>query len=65
MTSKSICRFPKALWIILIVVGVLVSLTVIGSLIGVPLVIVGVILASQKDVYWVCNQCHFKEKKHQ
>ena len=40
------------------------SQAVVGAIIGVPLAIAGFILMSKKDVFWVCNKCGYKVKKH-
>ncbi|MFH1360422.1 MAG: DUF5362 family protein [Candidatus Omnitrophota bacterium] len=64
MNSRYLGTGNKVVVFLLVAIGVLASLTVIGAIIGVPLVIFGLKIGSKKEYFWVCDKCKYKIKKH-
>ncbi len=64
MTGQEIASVNRFIVYFLIGIGVLFTMTVIGSIIGVPLIMFALKLGSKKNVYWVCDKCQAKIIKH-
>ena len=62
MHTTDVKKFPNILGYIIIGIGVLVSLTILGALIGVPMVILGLKMNSTVEHLWLCEKCRYKEK---
>ena len=64
MGSKNVKKHNKIVVYFLIGLGILLSLTIIGAIVGVPLVILGLKMGSASDYCWVCEKCGTTIKKH-
>lgn len=64
MSTQKIFQHNRGLSITLIVLGVLISLTIVGTLIGVPMAIAGVVMMSKSKLYWICPKCGDKKEKY-
>ena len=62
MHTKDVKKHGRAKVIFLIIIGGLFCLTVIGALIGVPIIIFAVRLGSETEHRWVCEKCGYQEK---
>ena len=63
MHSKDIKTHNKFVIGLLMTIGVLLSITVIGALLGVPIIIYALKLNAASERYWVCEKCGEKIKK--
>lgn len=63
MGTKIFKTHSKILTLGIISIAVLLCLTIVGSIIGVPLVIFGIHLGSKQEYYWVCDKCGLRVRK--
>ena len=64
MRTKEFNKHSRILTAVIITVGVLFSLTIIGILVGMPLIVFALHLGSQTEYSWVCEKCGEKASKH-
>ena len=65
MRSKAFRVYSRALIISMIVFGVILSLTIVGILIGMPLIILAMHMGTKEKFFWVCEKCNDRIDKHQ
>ena len=63
MHSKIFKKHSKFLIIILVIIGIVFSVTIVGILIGMPLLLVALNLSQEEEYFWVCDKCHLKLSK--
>jgi len=57
MRPKAFKHYSPILTVGLIVLGVIFSVTIIGVLLGIPLIVLALHLGSKEDYFWVCDKC--------
>ncbi len=62
MRTQDVKVHGKGLVVFLIIIGGLLCMTVVGCLIGVPLIIWASRLGGKSEHRWVCAKCGYQEK---
>ncbi|MBF0314631.1 MAG: hypothetical protein HQK50_09760 [Oligoflexia bacterium] len=57
MEITQVLRYNKSVSILFVVLGVLLSLSVAGIILGILFLIAGVVMCKTKKEVWYCNSC--------
>jgi len=48
---------------LLIVLGIILTVTVYGAILGIPMLIIGLVLGSQRRGLWICKKCGYRMER--